>query len=138
MSVITMQTMRYINLLDKASRVKTSNCFTYNNTIYFAVPRFQMSKAIGPNAKNIKNLQNKLRKRIKIIQEPEGIQDIRFFIQSIVEPTRFKSLELKDNIVTITAGGKQSKAALLGRNKQRLEELKTIVDGVFQKDLLII
>ena len=35
MAIINMQTMRYINLLDKASNVKTRKCFVYNNTIYF-------------------------------------------------------------------------------------------------------
>ena len=65
MSTINIQTMRYINLLDSTSRVKTRKCFVYNNTIIFAVPSELMSRAIGPNASNIHYLQEKLGKRIR-------------------------------------------------------------------------
>ena len=58
MTVINMQTMRYLNLLDKESRVRTTTCFVYNNTIIFAVPPYLVSRAIGPNALNTKKLQN--------------------------------------------------------------------------------
>ena len=138
MSVINMQTMRYINLLDRVSNVKTNTCFNYNNTILFAVPRHFVSKAIGPAATNVKNLQQKLGKRIRIISLPKDIFDAERFIQAVVEPTRFKSVEIQENTIIITAGGKQSKAALLGRNKQRLEELKIIIDAVFGKEINII
>ena len=36
--------------------------------------------------------------------------------------------------IVITAGGTQNKAALLGRNKQRLLEMQNIVKGFFGKD----
>ncbi len=133
-----MQTMRYINLLDKESQVKTSNCFVYNNTIFFAVPRPMMSKAIGPSASHIKSLQNKLGKRVKIISQPSGLEDYNSFIKSIVEPVGFKSLEIKDNTIILTAGGKQNKAGLIGRNKQRIMELKKITISFFKKDVRVL
>jgi len=138
MSIINMQTMRYINLLDKASKVRTSKCYIYNNTIIFGVPGFQISKAIGPDASNIKKLQEKLGKRVRIVKEASGTEDARRFVSDIVSPVKFKSLEVKEDIIVITAGGTQNKAALLGRNKRRYEELKIIVMGVFSLDLKII
>ena len=62
MAIINMQTMRYINLLDRASHVKTSKCFVYNNTIMFAVPKEMVSKAIGPDAINVRRIQEVLLK----------------------------------------------------------------------------
>ena len=138
MSIIDMQTMRYINLLDRISHVKTRKCFIYNNTIIFAVPKNQISRAIGPSAINIKKLQEKLEKKIRIIEEAEGIEDAEFFISDIVSPTKFESLEVKDREIVISAGGTQSKAALLGRNKRRFLELEKIVKGTFGLELRIV
>ncbi len=138
MAIINMQTMRYINLLDRESRVKTSKCFVYNNAIYFAVPRDKVSRAIGPDASNVKKLQEKIGRRIKIIREAEGIGDAERFIQDVVRPTKFKSLEVKEGSAIITAGNNQNKATLIGRNKRRLEELHKIIKDTFGIDLRVI
>ncbi len=138
MSVIDMQTMRYINILDRASKVKTRKCFIYNNTIIFAVPRDMMSKAIGFNASNVRKIQDVLGKKVRIIEEPNGIDDAKIFIEDIVNPVRFKSLEVKDSSFILTAGGTQVKATLLGRNKRRYQELDKIMQDTFGMELKIL
>lgn len=137
MSDITMQTMRYINLLDRVTRVKTHTCFFYNNTIVFAVPSDLMSRAIGTNGKHVRMIQETLGKRIKIIKEARGIEDLERFIRDVVEPAGFKSVEIQGNEVVLTAGG-QYKAALIGRNKVRLIELSTVVQDLFGKQVKIV
>jgi transcription antitermination factor NusA-like protein len=137
MTVIDMQTMRYINILDRASHVKTSKCFLYNNSIIFAVPRELMGKAIGPDAINIRNIQEELGKRIRVIAEPSGIGDIQKFTEDIILPLKFKALTIENGICTINAGS-QSKAALIGRNRRRLDELAQILKDIFSVELKII
>lgn len=137
MSVIDMKLMRYINLLDRASRVKTRKCFVYNNIIFFAVPRELIAQAVGPGASNIKRMQEQLGKRVRIVSEPRGIEDAQNFIREIVSPVKFKSLELKDGMFVLTAGS-TSKAALIGRNKTRLEEIKEVIRNNFGLDLKIV
>ena len=137
MTVIDLQTMRYINLLDRVSHVKTSKCFAYNNTIIFAVPRKLISRAIGSNAMNVKSIQDQLGKRVRVIGEAEGPRDLEQFVREIVSPVGFKSIEIKDNFVILNAGS-QSKAALIGRNKRRFDELKRIIQDNFSLDLKII
>jgi len=137
MTTINMQTMRYINLLSRITNVKTMKCFVYNNAIIFAVPRMEMAKAIGPAGKNVRTIQERLGKRVKIIKEPGGIEEAGRFIEDIVSPVGFVSLEIRNNEIIITAGVR-NKAALLGRNKQRLEELKQIVEDNFGKELKIV
>ena len=138
MTIINMQSMRYINILDKISRVKTRKCFVYNNILFFAVEGKQVSRAIGTSASNIKKIQDQIGKKVKIISEPRDSRDITRFIENIVFPIRFKSLEIRDNAALITAGSNQNKAALIGRNKRRLEELAKIVNDFFNLDLKII
>ncbi len=137
MATINMQTMRYINLLNRVAHVKTSKCFFYNNHIIFVVPSGFVSRAIGPNGKNIRSMQDQLGKKIKVIKEANGIEDAQRFIEDIVEPVPFVSMDVKDNEIIITAGVR-SKAALLGRNKRRLAELGQIVEDVFGKELKIV
>jgi len=138
MSVIDMQTMRYINLLDSVSRVKTRRCFVYHGKLFFAVNKNLVSKAIGAAASNIKTLQEKIGKKIKIIREPSGEEDIQRFIEDIVFPVKMKSVEIKDGIVVITGGSNQNKASLIGRNKRRYDELRKIVHDFFGFDLKIL
>jgi transcription antitermination factor NusA-like protein len=138
MATINMQKMRYINLLDKAAKVKTTKCFIYNNTIYFAVPSPLISKAIGPSALNVKKIQDKLGKKVRIIKEARDLTEASTFLQEVVSPVKFKSLEIKDNCITITAGNQQNKASLIGRNKRRLEELRTVTQDIFNLELKVI
>ena len=123
--------MRYINLLDRTSSVKTKKCFVYNNTIFFAVPKRFVSKAIGPAALNVRRIQENLGKKVRIISEPEGLKDTQRFIEELVSPIKFKFLEIKDNEIIITAGNNQNKASLIGRDKRRLIELESIIYDVF-------
>ncbi|MBI3334867.1 hypothetical protein HYZ97_05255 [Candidatus Pacearchaeota archaeon] len=137
MTIIDMQTMRYINLLDRTSHVKTTKCFLYNNAIIFAVPDTLVARAIGPQASNLRYIQDQIGKRIRVIREAGDIGDAERFISDIVSPITFKSLEIKEGTAILTAGS-QSKAALIGRNKRRYDELKKIVQNTYNLDLKII
>ena len=132
-----MQDIRYLNLFSKITKINTRHCFKYNETIFFCVPQSLLSRAIGPNGANIKKINEVLKRRIRIIACPKGIEDIKKFIQSIVNPVEFKELEIKNNVVILTAG-QQSKAALLGRNKRRLIEMQGIISDYFGKEFRII
>ena len=137
MTILDLQTIRYINLLDSMSRVKTSKCFTYNNTIFFAVSRHEISRAIGPNATNVHRIQEKLGKKVRVIAEAQGNGDAKRFVQDIVSPVRFKDAEIQEKTFVLTAGS-QSKAALIGRNRRREDELKQIIKDTFSLELKIL
>jgi len=137
MNTINMQDMRYLNLFERITRVNTRFCLKYNETIIFCVPKHLVSKAIGEGGKNVKEMSMILRKKIKIIPTPQGIQHARKFIESTVSPVVFKDLEIKDDEMVLTAGS-QSKAALIGRNKRRLLEMQKIVKDFFGREFRIV
>ena len=101
------------------------------------MPRELVNRAIGENGKNIKRIGEVLGKKAKVIPSPRGIYDVKQFIENIVYPVTFKSLEIKDDEMILTAGN-QSKAALIGRDKKRLLELQKIIKDYFGKELRII
>jgi len=122
-----MQVMRYINLFERISRVSTNKCFVYNGTIIFAVPSDLVSRAIGRDAENIKQMSDVLRKKIKVIALSDNLEK---FVASIIEPYEAMKVELKDDTVLLTAN-KQNKAGIIGRNRQRQQELEDILKKFF-------
>jgi len=134
---IDMQGMRYLNLFEKITKISTRFFFYYNNMIIFCVPRPMLSRALGKDNSNLKKLNQILRKKIRMVAIPLGIQDVERFIQSIINPVTFKEVSVKDNEILITAGS-QNKAALLGRNKRRLLEMQKIIGDFFNRDVRII
>ena len=125
-----MQFMRYINLFEKVARVSTTDCFVYNNVIIFAVPKQKVSLAIGKGGANVRRIGEILRKKIKVIEMPIVKEGLPKFIGGIVSPIEFGNIEIKDKQVVISAG-RQSKAALIGRGRQREKELKDILGQSF-------
>jgi len=136
-NTIDMQDLRYLKLFNKVTRVSTRFCFMYNNTIVFCVPKHLISKAIGEDAKNIRRIKEVTKKRIRIIACPRGVKDAKSFISAIVKPVEFQDLEITDDEIILTAGS-QSKAALLGRNKRRVLEMKKIIKDFFGKEFRIV
>ena len=134
---IDMQGMRYLNLFEKITQIKKKFFFYYNNMIIFCVPRNLISRSLGKDNSNLKKLNNILKKKIRIVSIPLGIQDAERFIQAIINPVTFKEVEIKEDEIIITAGS-QNKAALLGRNKRRLLEMQKIIGDFFNKELKIV
>lgn len=124
-NMIDMQIMRYINLFERISRVSTTNCFVYNNTIIFAVPKKLVSKAIGKDAANVKQIYSILNKKARVIEE-RNIDQVDKFISDIIEPASFNKIDLKNGELILSAN-RQNKAALIGRNRQREQELEDIL-----------
>ncbi|HEA46559.1 MAG TPA: hypothetical protein ENH99_02140 [Candidatus Pacearchaeota archaeon] len=134
-NTIDMQEMRYLNLFERIMRVRTRFCLKYNEAIVFCVPKPLLSKAIGEGGKNIKKMSEVLRKRIKVVVAPQGIQDAESFIRAVVNPVTFKGIEISDNEIVVSGGS--NKAALIGRNKRRLLEMQKIVKGFFGREFRI-
>lgn len=130
--VIDMQLMRYINLFARTTKIQTTKVFVYNNQIIFAVPKNKVSIAIGKEAVNVKKLNNILRKKIKIVAMPLVDDDkaIGKFVEDVVSPIEFNKIEIKKDSVIIIAG-RESKAALIGRGRQREKELADVLKNFF-------
>lgn len=130
--IIDMQLMRYINLFARTTKVQTTKVFTYNNQVVFAVPKAKVSIAIGKGAVNVKKLNNILRKKIKVIAMPslDDNQAIGKFVEDVVSPIEFSKIEVKNDSAIINAG-RESKAALIGRGRQREKELADVLKNFF-------
>jgi len=128
--ILDMKFIRYANLFNKVTRIRSNHCFEYNNTIIFAVPRKFVMRAIGKDNQNLETLNRIIRKKIKIVAIPYGREDIENFVSIITRPVRFKAIEIKGDEAIISAGS-QSKASLIGKGKCRLNEMENILGQYF-------
>jgi len=135
-NTIDMQEIRYLNLFERIMKVRTRFCFRYNEAIVFCVPKPLVSKSIGENGRNIKQMSEILGKRIRVVAAPRGIEDAGFFIRSIVNPLTLRGVEIRGDEIIVTGGS--NKAALIGRNKRRLLEMQKIVKDFFEKDFRVV
>ncbi len=138
---IDMNHIRYLNLFEKVTKVRTKHCFKYNDFLVFAVPVKLVSKAIGEKGKNVKKLSRILNKKIKIVPLPKNNseEETKNFIVQIIKPLGFKNMKIdeKNSKIQIKAG-RQNKAALIGRGRQREKELNEIARSFFSKEIEII
>jgi NusA-like KH domain protein len=132
-AVIDMKTMRYINLFSKISRVSTMYCFMYNGQIVFAVPEEKVSAAIGKGAEHVRQLSDVLGKRVRVVAMPprDSREGIIKFIGDVVSPIEISKVDIRDDMAVINAN-RQSKAALIGRNRIREKELSDALKSFFQ------
>lgn len=132
---IDMQEIRYLNLFEQITRVRTPFCFRYNENIIFCVPRQFISKAVGEGGRNMRKLGEIIGKKIRVIAEPHGLNDSENFIRTIIIPLTIRDFNIRENEIVV--GGGKNKAALIGRNKRRLLEMQKIVKDFFEKDFRI-
>ena len=131
---IDMAFLQYMNYFEKILGIRTKHCFSYGNFIIFVVSKEFMSKAIGIGGANIKKLAYKIRRKVRVIQAPESIDDLESFVAAIVSPIRFRNIKLEfengEKVITIYAP-REAKAMIIGRGKQKLKELENILDEYF-------
>jgi len=142
-ATLDMKTIQNMNLFEKITGVKPRCCFEYNQMRFFVVPRFLIKKALGENFRNLSRLEPQIARRIRIIAEPEkkNQEEIERFVKTIIFPHEFKKIE-----IAMTEGEPEvqiysmprAKAALIGRDKQRLLEMSQAIEQFFSIKKVVI
>jgi len=119
-STFDMQDLRYLNLFAQITKVNTRYFFEYNNMLVFCVPRRLIKQALGQNAENLKKMSGIIGKRIRVVAQPNGVEDAR---------------EVNEIIMN---AGRMNKALLIGREKRRLIEMQNIIKYFFKREFRIV
>ena len=133
-----MQFIRYMNIFGRITQVSAKHCFSYNNMLVFAVPASAVQQAIGRDNSNLKRLSGIIGKRIRIVAQPRGIQDLQGFVATLISPAKFERLEMIESAeggqkeLAITTSGRENKAMIIGRERAREKELKEILEQYFR------
>ena len=119
---------------ERMSGAKVKDCIM-GDKVTFVIEDGYMGRAIGKNGVNIKKLESKLKKRVKLV---EYSSDVRQFVRNLVHPIDVNDVREENSIVTISAKDTTSRAMIIGREKSNLMQIKDILSRYFNlKDLKV-
>ena len=123
-------------MFENTTNASVKDCFLTNNLLLVIVNENNIAKAIGRGGSNIKNLERKFNKKIKIVEFNSNLTQ---FIKNLVNPIKVNDIKIENNIVQISVNGVREKAQLIGRESKNLHELKDIVSLYFDvQDIKIV
>ena len=119
--------MKLITLFESMTGANVKDCIS-NDKLVFVVEESEMGKAIGKNGVNIKRVENKLRRKIKLV---EFSSDALQFVKNMVYPVEIFDVKQENEGITIYAKDTHTRAMLIGRERQNISHLSDIVKRYF-------
>jgi len=117
-----------MSLFSSLTGARLRDCFEIDETFYFIVEPGQIGRAVGKKAANVKKLQEKLNKKIRIA---EFSPDLMQFVRNLVFPFRPDSVDQEDGTVVIKSQDRKTKGLLIGRNAKNLKTMTDVVKRYF-------
>ena len=133
------ESMKLITLFESMTGAKVKDCISnadmrgsrrdsLANSLIFVMEENEMGRAIGKNGTNIKRMESKLRKKIKLV---EFSSDVLQFARNIVYPIEISGIKQENNNLVISAKDTHTRAMLIGRERQNINHLSDIVKRYF-------
>jgi len=119
--------MKMITIFESMTGARIKDCIA-NDKLIFIVEENDMARAIGKNGFNIRKMESRLNKKIKLV---EFSSDLFQFIRNIAYPAEVLDIEQDEGTITIHGKDTSSKAMLIGRERQNINHLANIVKRYF-------
>jgi len=119
--------MKLITLFESMTGAKVKDCIA-SDRIIFVMEENEMGRAIGKKGINIKRIENKLGKRVKLV---EFSSDVLQFVRNMVYPIELSGIKQENNNLVISAKDTRTRAMLIGRERQNINHLRGIVRRYF-------
>ena len=119
--------MKLITLFESITGAEVKDCIS-NDKLIFIIRENEMGKAIGKKGANVKKIEDKLRKKIKLV---EFTNDVAGFVKNLIYPIEVQEINFDNGVVTIRGKDSGSKAMLVGRDRQNIMHLSDIVGRYF-------
>lgn len=116
-----------MTLFESFTGAKVKDCIA-NEKLVFIIEKNDIGKAIGKNGANIKKMENAVKKKINLV---EFSDDVLQFIKNITYPIEVAGIERDNGIIKIYGKDSSAKAMLIGRERQNINHLSSIVKRYF-------
>ena len=126
-----MENIRLMSALEKITGVTPKDCLIEDQLVSYFVPEKDMGKAIGKAAVNIKNLEQKLNKRIEIVAYTAKPEDV--FAMAL--EVNYTSSKVNDQKVIISLDSASKSKAF--KNNARIKRVKELIKRNFGLELVI-
>lgn len=135
METYNLQTIGFITTFERITRTNVKKLLLdKKGQLVFIVEEGQAGKAIGKSGMNMRKLQRLLKKRIRVV---EFNQDPIEFVKNYIAPLEVESITQKDDKIILSSQDTKTKGMLIGRNKQNIQELNSIVQKLFKREVII-
>ena len=128
---ISMENIRLMSALEKITGVTPKDCLIEDQLVSYFVPEKDMGKAIGKAAVNIKNLEQKLNKRIEIVAYTAKPEDV--FAMAL--EVNYTSSKVNDQKVIVSLDSASKSKAF--KNNARIKRVKELIKRNFGLELVI-
>lgn len=129
--------MQYMNMFENLTRVKLKDCIEMpSGQLMFVVgDASDMGQAIGKGGSNIRLLEGKFKRKIKIVAfDPE----LRGFVKNLIYPLQARETRLEGDVLVIVGPDMKTKGLLIGRERQNLDAIKAVIQRYFPiKDIKV-
>jgi NusA-like KH domain protein len=99
-----------------------------DGSLNFVVEQQDIGRAVGPQGRNVHNLEQALNRRVRIIAYAS---DLPTFIQNVIRPLQIADMGIEAGIVTLQAADNRSRSLLIGRAAQHLRTFEAIIQRFF-------
>ena len=120
--------IKLMTLFESMTGAKVKDCISGEKTL-FVIEENEMGKAIGRNGANIKRIESVLKRKIKLA---EFSSDVAQFIRNMTYPAQIAEIKQENGAITLQGKDSNSKAMLIGRDRQNLNHLTDIVKRYFE------
>jgi len=143
------QSMELISLFNNISGAIIKDCFIFqspeNNSeiIVFLVKKEDVGKAIGKAGEHVKDLMNKLQKKIDVIPWSENLEQfIQFILNTTKNSIQVQNIEIKESRnekkTVIISVRPQDRGKAIGKEGSMIRKIKELVLRHFDVDNVII
>ena len=143
------KSMELISLFNNLSGAIIKDCLTFespeNNSeiIIFLVKKEDVGKAIGKAGEHVKDLMNKLQKKIDVIPYSEKLEQfIQFILNTSKNSITVQDIEIKENKnekkTVIISVKPQDRGKAIGKEGSMIRKIKLLVTRHFEVDNVII
>jgi len=121
-------TIKFISLFESLTHASVKDCIVQDQKITFIVSQGEMGKAIGKKGLTIKKLEQKVRKKIRIIEHDD---DLVLFVAHVFYPNKASSITEEDGVVTVVPLDNATRGFMIGRGATYLRFSEDIVKRYF-------
>ena len=119
--------IKLMAFFESMTGAKVKDCIS-DGKLIFIVEENNMGKAIGKNGANIKRLESALKRKIKLA---EFSDDVLQFVRNLVYPADVAEIKNDNGLLTIKGRDTNTKAMLIGRDRQNINSISGIVKRFF-------
>ncbi len=121
--------IKVMSLFNSITHAKLKDYFVDENGLsIFVVHQNELGKAVGKKGSNVRILEEKLNRKIKIVEfNPNSSK----FVKNLVYPLKLEDVEMDEKTLKLHPVDSKTRGLLIGRSAKNLRNIEKIVKRYF-------